>query len=95
MPWTETRGELPVRWRPAILELSFLFRYERIKVAYEGLTQGVGEKVTLDQLTKVRCWVFPGQPAGSTWANGKGMTGCPPAGCSVCTIRGACQLKGR
>lgn len=28
-------------------------RYERIKLAYEGLTQGVGEKVALDQLTKV------------------------------------------
>ena len=35
--------------------IALCHRYERIKVAYEGLTQGVGENVSLDQLTKVRC----------------------------------------
>ena len=28
-------------------------RYERTKIAFEGLTQGVGEKIALDQLIQV------------------------------------------
>lgn len=42
-----------------LIGITIPIRYERIKVAYEGLTQGVGEKVSLDLLTKVRCWVPP------------------------------------
>ena len=54
MPWTETRGICCVgEWTPCHPPPP-LSRYERIKVAFEGLTQGIGEKVSLDQLTKVR-----------------------------------------
>ena len=53
-PWTETRGWCGHMLQHVVGMWLLITRYERTKIAFEGLTQGIGEKTALDQLIKVR-----------------------------------------